>query len=155
MRWQTNPIDVDESKIIGLFVPASGAVDSDDDSGPRRRRICCPACPQSNSKCFSTAQSLFEHMQEMHFPSTPAPTTSQSSSSTSSTVNFETQKGRKEAIKQAFRKANADEKSELLLAAFKSLNRHAVTSGLKVFLCVCVYVCNQFSTSFEKVTCMF
>jgi hypothetical protein len=94
------------------------------------------ACPQSNSKCFSSAQSLFEHMKEMHFPSTPAPLPTASSSLTSSTVNFETQKGRKEAIKQAFRKANADEKSELLLVAFKSLNRHAVSSGLKV--CVCV-----------------
>jgi len=72
-------------------------------------------------------------MQEMHFLSTPALLPTASSSSTSSTVNFETQKGRKEAIKQAFRKANADEKSELLLVmAFESLNRHAVASGLKV-----------------------
>jgi hypothetical protein len=133
MRWQTNPIDVDESKIIGLFV----RVDSDEE-GPRRRQPSCPCCPQASSTRFSTALALFEHMRELHFSSTPTPTTS-SSSSSSSTVNFETQKGRKEAIKQAFRKANADEKSELLLVAFKSLNRHPITSGLKV----CVG--NQFS----------
>jgi hypothetical protein len=37
-----------------------------------------------------------------------------------------------EAIKQASRKANTDEKSELLLVmAFESLNTHAVASGLK------------------------
>ena len=132
MRWRTNTIDVDESMIIGLFLPPSGPpVDSDDDSGPRRRRSRCPCCPQASSTRFSTALALFEHMREIHFPSSPTP-----ASATSSTVNFETQKGRKEAIKHAFRKANADEKSELLLVAFKSLNRHPVASGLKV--CVCV-----------------
>jgi hypothetical protein len=134
MRWQTNPIDLDESNIIGLFVPASGPVDSDDDSEQRRRQPRCPCCPHASSTRFSTAQSLFEHMQEMHFPSTPAPTTS-SSSSTSSTVNFETQKGRKEAIKQAFRKANADEKSELLLV---SLQVPQQTCGFKRLEGVCV-----------------
>ena len=62
-----------ENTVIGPFDVASGDADSDDDSGPRWRCICCPTCPQSNSKCFSTAQSLFEHMKEMHFPSTHAP----------------------------------------------------------------------------------
>jgi len=91
-------------------------------------------------------------MREIHFPSTPTPaSTTSSSSSCSSTVNFETQKGRKEAIKHAFRKANADEKSELLLVAFKSLNRHPVASGLKV----CVCVCNQFLYSIENATGFF
>jgi len=75
-------------------------------------------------------------MRDSHFSSTTASTTPKSSS-TSSTVSFETQKGRKEAIKQSFRKANADEKSELLLVAFKSLNRHAVSSHFEG-VCVCV-----------------
>ena len=38
MRWQANPIDVDESMILGLFVPPSVSVDSDDE-GPRRRQL--------------------------------------------------------------------------------------------------------------------
>ena len=36
MRWQANQIDVDESMILGLFVPPSVSVDSDDE-GPRRQ----------------------------------------------------------------------------------------------------------------------
>ncbi len=65
----------------------------------------------------------------MHFPPTPAPA---ADSSSSLAINLDTQKGRLKAIKQAFRKANSDEKNELLRTAFESLNKHPIASGLKV-----------------------
>jgi len=57
MRWQTNPIDVDEKIILGRFVPASESPDSDEE-GPRRRQPSCPCCPKASSTRFSTASSL-------------------------------------------------------------------------------------------------
>ena len=35
MRWQTNPIDVDERIIIVRFAPASGSSSDSDDEGSR------------------------------------------------------------------------------------------------------------------------
>ena len=40
-RWRSATVKQLENTVIEPFDPASGDVDSDDDSGPRRRRICC------------------------------------------------------------------------------------------------------------------
>jgi hypothetical protein len=80
-------------------------------------------------------------MQEMHFSSTPAPA---AASSSSPAINLETQQGRLAAIKQSFRKANSDEKLDLLRVAFKSLNKHPIANGLKVcvfFFIACLFYC--------------
>ena len=47
-------------------------------------------------------------------------------------VNLDTQRGRLQAIKLSFRKANADEKFELMKEALDSLGLHAIALGLKV-----------------------
>ena len=105
---------------------------SDEDSGPSTRRPRCPRC----STRFSTALALFEHMRHHHFASTPssapAVTPSTAPSAPSSMANLDTQCGRIQTVKSAFRKANADEKLELMQEALDSLSVHAIGLGLKV-----------------------
>jgi len=96
----------------------------------------CPCCPQASSTRFSTALALFEHMRHHHFPSTPssapAVTPSTAPSAPSSTLDIDTQRGRIQTVKSAFRKAKADEKLELMQEALDSLHVHAIGIVFKV-----------------------
>ena len=71
-------------------------------------------------------------MRHSHFPSTPSSAPAVNPSAPISAVNLDTQRGRIQTVKSAFRKANADEKLELMQEALDSLSVHAIGLGLKV-----------------------